>query len=143
MGQTNINRSWAWMASYWSVGLLVGTIFGYLPCWTQMANPFTFTHSAAMVATLGIMPRFFEMTTNFGRPSNILSSTIMSICNGICETMIYFAVYDFGAVWLKSILYPGQSTMAKVMGPLLGFLTFSLYSGPIHVLFWFKKWGTC
>ena len=137
LGQSNNNHGWLWMSLYWSIGTIVGTSFGYLPTWKNtISNPFTLEHMLATVGTLGIIPRFFSSTTNFGRKRSIISSSIMAVMNGICETMLYMAIYDLGAVWLNSIL---GGSPHSIISPLLGFLLFSLYSGPIHVLFWFQK----
>ena len=138
LGQSNNNHGWLWMSLYWSIGMIVGTSFGYLPTWKNtISNPFTsLEHMLATVGTLGIIPRFFSSTTNFGRKRSIISSSIMAVMNGICETMLYMAIYDLGAVWLNSIL---GGSPHPIISPLLGFLLFSLYSGPIHVLFWFQK----
>lgn len=137
LGQSNNNHGWLWMSLYWSIGMIVGTSFGYLPTWKiTISNPYTLEHMLATIGTLGIMPRFFSSTTNFGRKRSIISSLMMAVMNGICETMLYMAIYDLGAVWLNSIL--GGSPQS-IISPLLGFLLFSLYSGPIHVLFWFQK----
>jgi len=139
IGQTNNNNGWMWMAAYWSVGAIVSAVFGYAPSsWKTIASPFTPLHAISTVITVSMTKLFLENTTNFDRSRSsrsILASIINAAFNGTFETIMFFAAYDVGAVWLSSII-PGTPNVLAVA---LGVSTFSCYSGLIHVLFWLPK----
>jgi hypothetical protein len=138
----NNNHGWMLMSSYWCIGMLVGVSFGYLPSsslsWARMqkiASPLTYAHAAATAVTIGIMPRFYSLYSTFGRTRSVVASALMATMNGICETMIYLAVYDLGAVLLLNVGKLSKSAPVGV-SPIVGFLLFYIYSAFIHRMFW-------
>lgn len=122
-GQTNNNVGWAWMVSYWSAGMLAGSLLGYLPRWTATARSFTLAHAAAAAVTAGITPRFLTLYTDCGRSKSFVASSLMAVANGISETMLMLAAYDLGAVRLGGT-------------PVLGYLLFTVYSFLTRRLYW-------
>ena len=42
--QQNNNVGWMFMVSYWLVGLVIGSYFGYMPSWTTSTTTTTFTY---------------------------------------------------------------------------------------------------
>lgn len=136
VGQLDNDRGWAWMAAYWSVGLLAGKCLGYLPSWRTVARPFTRWHLGALLTTAAMTLRFFDVTATFGRKRCLKASSLMAALNGVCETMLFLITYDAGAVWLKNIITPEPSS---ILSPALGFLVYSTYAALIHLFFWMPK----
>jgi len=135
MGQPNNNKGFQWMISYWTIGILVGLLYGYIPSWPTGAVFTSYAHIVALTTTIGILPRFLSLYTNYGRQRSIIASLLMAIMNGVCETMIYVAVYDIGAVWLNKVI-GGNSRLSPIV---LGFITFNMYSYLIRMKFWGPK----
>ncbi|KAL7549700.1 hypothetical protein ACHAWF_014864 [Thalassiosira exigua] len=136
VGQLDNDRGWAWMAAYWSVGLLAGKCLGYLPSWRTVARPFTRWHLGALLTTVAMTLRFFDVTATFGRKRCLKASSLMAALNGACETMLFLIAYDAGAVWLKNMIAPEPSS---ILSPALGFLVYSTYAALIHLFFWMPK----
>lgn len=129
------------MAGYWSVGAIVSIVFGYTPSWKGIASPFTPIHCISTVITIIMTSLFCQNTTNFGRSRNtssIAASFINAGFNGVFETAMFFAAYDFGAVWLNQKI-SGSNTASTALSVALGATMFSTYSGLINALFWMPK----
>ena len=58
-------------------------------------------------------------------------------CNGICETSIFLAFYDLGAICLSDLVMEEDgSSIRKCLAFLLGYIVLSIYAAPIHMKFW-------
>lgn len=137
--QQNNNVGWMYMVSYWLIGLVIGKYFGYMPSWTtSTTTTFTYTHLFGLVATCFVaIPRIVSMSHTYGRTRSIITSSLFAISNGICETAVFLAIYDLGAVWLCDLVMEEDgSSIRKCLAFLLGYLVLSIYAAPIHINFW-------
>ena len=139
--QQNNNVGWMYMISYWIIGLVIGSYFGYMPSWTSTTTTltsFAYTHLFGLVATCFVaIPRIVSMSHTFGRSRSIITSSFFAFSNGICETMLFLAMYDLGAVWLSDmVMEEDGSSIRKCLAFLLGYLVLSIYAAPIHIKFW-------
>ena len=140
--QPNNNKGWIWMSLYWTIGLIIGTDFDYIPSWpwsTPDIKTFTYAHIFSLFSTCAIaIPRFLSLYSTHGRQRSMAASMIFAVFNGIFETMIYLAMYDLGSKWLTDLMIisdTGSSSIIVYLSPILGYLTFSCFAGPIHAFF--------
>lgn len=130
-GQLDARKSWLFMIAYWLAGIMIGIQVGYLSSSTMTLRPFHIWHAVALATTI-IANRIIDRRYgSFGRMTNWWAIMIFALCNGLCETVMFLASYDFGRKF--------ASEMAGLSGSatgLVGFCTFSSYSGFIHARFW-------
>ena len=136
--QQNNNVGWMYMVSYWLIGMVIGSYFGYMPSWTSTTTTFTYTHLFGLVATCFVtIPRIVSMSHTYGRTRSIITSSCFAVSNGICETAGFLAIYDLGAVWLSDLVMEEDGgSIRKCLAFLLGYLVLSIYAAPIHIKFW-------
>ena len=139
--QPNNNKGWMWMSLYWTVGMIIGSYFDYIPSWTtstiDTSKTFTYAHMFSLFSTCAIaIPRFLSLYSTHGRQRSITAAIIFAIINGISETMIYLAMYDLGSKWLSDLIFATGSSISVYLSPILGYITFSCFAGPIHAFFW-------
>jgi hypothetical protein len=133
VGQTNMMYGWALSTVYWSTGALVGYKSGFL---TQEAIRIPISMEliglyaiAAMITSVCV---YIMGTRNdsFGRPVNPPVVVVFALLNGILETFLFLACYDWGCS-----LYGGVGSSSY--GPMaVGFSVYCLYAGAIHALWW-------
>ena len=142
VGQTNMNRSWYYMLSYWIFGLFIGYQNDYVTLHAMFYLPsynvnvvvnvvFWFIISAIItvkahdiIESNGHSSHHGDHETTPSRPPrNICCTLIFGLMNGVIETYIFLGIYDYG----KYLSYGSM---------LVGFIFFFCYSGMIHVLFW-------
>jgi hypothetical protein len=146
---------WIWTIFYWIICLLVGVQFNYVVKWYQHMKRLMFqgivlsdcSDASAMVrgvltfiaiiVTVQAQRQLRMRYTSFGRPDNMKTRWVFGIVNGVLETFMFTAVYDFGrgAYLLLSdgyAYFPPRPTLRLVSGSLL----LTSYLGLIHALFW-------
>lgn len=109
------------MGAYWTVGFFIGQFFGYFPF--SDTTQISYRHLVAVLVTLGVQQRILSCFDCFDRKLDLLAAVVFSVMNGLCETILFLASYDFGKYLCR------QSCIA-------GFTCFFLYSGLIHGKFW-------
>jgi len=132
--QPNNNKGWMWKSLYWTVGMVIGIYFEYIPSsWSKPGSKtFAYAHMFSLFSTCAIaIPRFLSLYSTHGRQRSITASMIFSIGNGIAETMIYLAMYDLGSKWLSEFIFATGSSSSVYLSPILGYLMFSSFAGPI------------
>ena len=50
--------------------------------------------------------------------------------------MMFLATYDLGSKWLSDMMFATGSSYSVYLSPIMGYLTFSSFAGPIHAFFW-------
>ena len=133
----NDKISWLLMLLYWSCGLVIGIRNGYI--FEVFSNIMTYSsrswfqrrHGYALAMTILLQSHMSR--TRFcsrGRRRNTSAMIVFAVANGVAETMIFLAVYDFGKQQQQS----NRSTLQlQRMG---GFASFFIYSWLVHALFW-------
>ena len=141
--QPNNNKGWMWMLLYWTAGMIIGTCFDYTPSWSTSATvtnkTFTYAYIFSLVSICFVaIPRFLSLYSTHGRQRSSAAALLFATCNGISETMIYLAMYDLGlgSKWLTDLIFATESSISVYLSPIMGYLTFSSFAGPIHTLFW-------
>jgi hypothetical protein len=119
--QHNNSLAWLLMGAYWMVGFLIGQCFGYFPF--SNTTKISYPHLVAVLVTLGMQPRILSRFTCFDRKLDLPAALVFSVVNGLCETILFLASFDFGKYACR------QSHIA-------GFICFFAYSGLIHAKFW-------
>ena len=51
MGQPNNNKGFLWIISYWTIGIFVGLLYGYIPSWPTGAVFTSYAHIVALTTT--------------------------------------------------------------------------------------------
>jgi hypothetical protein len=132
VGQTNMMYGWALSTVYWSTGLLVGYKSGFL---TQEAIRIPFSmeliglYAMAAIITIGCMSIMGTRNDSFGRPFSPPVVVVFAVMNGILETFLFLACYDWGC----SLYGVGSSSYGQIA---VGFSVYCLYAGAIHALWW-------
>ena len=145
-GQKNMTHGWIWMSSYWLCCILVGYQREYLTFDAMFRIPEQVSSSSvssssdnnnlvfwiiiATITTILAQDVMGSRNDTFDRKRNLPAILVFGIMNGILETLLFFASYDYGrdmGGWM------GLSTASSAI---VGFFTFFIYSFLIHALFW-------
>jgi hypothetical protein len=124
-----IGKPWTYLLIYWTTGWAVALWKDYLSLWATPS--LTLWHFAALTLTILLQSHLNKRFSNYGRRPDYFGITCFALFNGVAETMLFLAYYDYGRVTLAEqmglTLYPSIA---------LGFLTYSIYCTLIHAFFW-------
>ena len=87
--QPNNNKGWMWMSLYWTIGLIIGTYFDYIPSWsTPGIKTFTYAHMFSLISTCFVaIPRFHSLYSTHGRQKSVAAAMVFAVFNGLFETI--------------------------------------------------------
>ncbi|MEI7695811.1 MAG: hypothetical protein WCI64_09235 [Chlorobium sp.] len=119
--------------AYWTLAFLVGLLFFRKDIFT-FNREFDTRRVVLMVASFVVIAInawvYSHSTTDGGRPLDLLTVVIFSVCNGIAETFMFYAVFRLGTALAS------KRTQSAWVIFFAGFICFVVYSGLIHGLFW-------
>jgi chlorophyllide a hydrolase len=127
--------------SYWGVSLLAGVVFLFhdLRTW---AIPQTLARSSLMIYLIVsfVLSQilYVIVARHDDRPLLWGPTWLFAIGNGICETFAFALSYRFGEVLGFGVFQLFAPQAADLAGFIAGVITFSIYGGLIHGLFWLK-----
>jgi chlorophyllide a hydrolase len=118
---------------YWALGLTVGLVFFpralVSPNWRYEGRRLTLL--SVSLALLAVNAAVYSKSVfDGGRTIDLASVLIFSLGNGIAETIWFYAAFSFGRDLAE------RFAAGRHVQFVAGLLTFMLYSGLIHGLFW-------
>lgn len=120
----NPARAWVSMTFYWIVGLCIGYYKNYFQQLEMHITTYSFiTVLATLICEYFISQRYMS----YGRKRKIPPILIFAACNSLFETMIFLESYNV----VRQSMY-----LKPPISIILGFASFSIYSGIIHKKFW-------
>lgn len=118
---------------YWSIAFLVGILFFRQDILT-FNREFDTRRIVLLVASFVVVAInawvYSHSTSDGGRALDPMTVLLFSICNGIAETFMFYALFRLGTTLAGRIT---QNPWALFF---TGFIFFMIYSGLIHGLFW-------
>lgn len=127
--------------SYWGVSLLAGGVilYDYLSTWTvpqTLARPGLILYLIASFVFSQVL--YYIVARDDGRPLRWWPTLLFAIGNGLCETFSFAISYRLGEVLGAGLFQLFAPQFASLAGFIFGVITFSIYGGLIHGLFWLK-----
>uniref|UniRef100_A0A7S2MM11 CPBP family intramembrane metalloprotease n=1 Tax=Helicotheca tamesis TaxID=374047 RepID=A0A7S2MM11_9STRA len=137
-------ESWLLMVVYWAVGYAAAISTNDI--WDRLFRSvppiddgyYWASFGACLLATVLAQAKYYWNTTDGGRAFRWFSLLAFVLGNGIFESLWFFASFDCIAVSFDLNFAPmaGGWTTKHALQFLVGFLSFSIYSGVAHSLFW-------
>lgn len=129
------------IVNYWVISLLAGGVllFNDLRTWAvprTFARLDLFTYLIISFVLSQIL--YFKVARHDDRPLLWGATWLFAIGNGICETLAFALSYRIGEVLGSGLFQLFAPQFASLAGFIGGVITFSLYGGLIHALFWLK-----
>ena len=124
--KTKIAQPWVLIFIYWIFGCIVGVKMGYFSSMFQHAS-FTPWHLYAFILTVVCQLHLNTRYSAYGRARNYNGIVTYAVGNGVAETLLFLACYDWGRY---------ASFLSEKQRILFGFAVFYFYSALIHALFW-------
>jgi hypothetical protein len=118
---------------YWAISVVIGFAF-FKDDILNFNKEFDTRRKILLICSLVIVAInawvYSHSTTDGGRPLNIPTLIVFSIGNGIAETFFFYAFFQLGN------FLAGKVTNNPWLLFIAGFVSFMIYSGFIHALFW-------
>jgi hypothetical protein len=163
--QTNPQMGWIYMILYWCVAIIVSTMQtktmpkngmdqhekqqpflwllnsqinnGSNNIWL-LAKELTVWHYTAFLVTLVSKAWMHPRYHNDNRVCNsyYIPAIVFAIGNGICETFLFFAFYDFGRYFISDYFNLLSSSGKNYIPIAIGTICFFVYCALVHALFW-------
>ncbi|MEI8102661.1 MAG: hypothetical protein WCG61_03940 [Chlorobium sp.] len=125
--------------AYWTLAFLVGLLFFRKDILT-FNREFDTRRVVLIVASFVVVAInawvYSHSTTDGGRPLDPLTVVIFSVCNGIAETFMFYAVFRLGDLLASKLSSDNWQLTPKQSNFIIAMLFFVAYSGLIHGLFW-------
>ncbi len=119
--------------AYWAISVVIGFAF-FKDDILNFNKEFDTRRKILLLCSVVIVAInawvYSHSTTDGGRPLNIPTLIVFSIGNGVAETFFFYAFFQLGN------FLAGKVTNNPWLLFIAGFVSFMIYSGFIHALFW-------
>ncbi len=126
---------------YWLISLVLGGLFlwDWLSVWNvpaTLSRPWLVVYLCCSFALSQLL--YVLVARHDGRPIQWWALVVFSLGNGIAETFAFVAVYRLGEILGAALVGLFAPALASVAGFIFGVITFTIYGGLIHGLFWLR-----